>query len=101
MSQIVSAFQRADLIPDVIPSSLPFQPSVEFSVVYPNGKEAILASEIVREDTLEEPDIHFRETGGLGGEMARYTLVMSDPDAPSRADPKYGQVRHLLLSITN
>lgn len=98
MSQIVSAFERADLIPDVIPPSVSFQPSVDFSVVYSGGKEAILASEIVREDTLEEPEIYFREPGGLGGENVRYTLVMSDPDAPSRADPKYGQVRHLLFS---
>lgn len=26
-----------------------------------------------------------------------YTLIMTDPDAPSRADPKYREVRHWLV----
>ena len=26
-----------------------------------------------------------------------YTLIMTDPDAPSRADPKYGQFQHWLV----
>ncbi|KAF8414558.1 hypothetical protein L210DRAFT_3434826, partial [Boletus edulis BED1] len=27
-----------------------------------------------------------------------YTLVMTDPDAPSRSDPKMGEWRHWLVS---
>lgn len=32
-------------------------------------------------------------------EDVSYTLVMTDPDAPSRDDPKFGPFRHWVVSI--
>ena len=33
------------------------------------------------------------------GKDASYTLVMTDPDAPSRDDPKFGPFRHWVVSV--
>lgn len=109
LSAIVSALQRESIIPDVIPQSSAFSPSVLFSVIYPGGKEAVLSTELTREDTLEEPEINFTpmvasdESAGDStsnrGETS-YTLVMTDPDAPSRADPKFRQFRHWVVRVS-
>ncbi|TFK64213.1 PEBP-like protein [Pluteus cervinus] len=122
LTATVAALKRVDLIPDVLPDS--FHPSALFSVVYPTrtesgtpsgGKEAVLATELAREDTLEEPIINFSPTviaiespicteppasvlAGSFSEEATFTLVMADPDAPSRSDPKYRQFRHWVIT---
>ncbi|KAF4562454.1 hypothetical protein EYR40_004734 [Pleurotus pulmonarius] len=97
LAEIPAALAAAQLIPDVLPPSPSFTPSVLFSVVWPSGKQAHLGNELTRDDTLDEPDIVFAGVGvGEGGsdDERRYTLVMCDPDAPSRAEPKYKEFRH-------
>ncbi|KAG5650533.1 hypothetical protein H0H81_011922 [Sphagnurus paluster] len=71
---------------------------MEFSIVWPNGKAAALGNFLTREDTLEEPDLHFIFPGEDSSQEVSYTLVMTDPDAPSRADPKYRQFRHWVIT---
>ena len=104
LSAVASALKREHIIPDVIPED--FNPSVLFSIIYPNGKEAILSTELVREDTLDEPDINFtpmvasdEAAGDSTGHETTYTLVMTDPDAPSRTEPKYRQFRHWVVRL--
>jgi hypothetical protein len=44
------------------------------------------------------------DSTGEGEDLAKevsYTLVMVDPDAPSRGDPKYRQFRHWMVRITD
>ncbi|KAF9045780.1 PEBP-like protein, partial [Hymenopellis radicata] len=98
LSAVVVALQREQIIPDVIPG--PFTPSVLFSITYPTGIEALLSSELTREDTLDEPEINFTPMQNVLGatEEPTYTLVMTDPDAPSRAEPKYRQFRHWVIT---
>ncbi|KAG6916978.1 hypothetical protein DXG01_004407 [Tephrocybe rancida] len=95
-SSVVSI--RDDVIPEeVIPPD--FTPSIFFSVVWPNGKATrTLGGFLTREDTLEEPEIYFKPLPSPEASATSYTLVMSDPDAPSRADPKYGQFRHWVIT---
>ncbi|TFK33164.1 PEBP-like protein [Crucibulum laeve] len=100
LSAVITALKRETLIPDVIPTE--FEPSVLFSIVYPvSGQEVVLSSQIPRDDTLEEPDILVTPLGvpmsSSSHREVSYTLVMTDPDAPSRADPKFGQWRHWVL----
>ncbi|KAG6890530.1 hypothetical protein C0995_007732 [Termitomyces sp. Mi166 len=95
-SHLVSVLQREDVIPDVVPPD--FLPTIFFTVVWPNGKEATLGNFLTREDTLEEPQIHVSPSSSLEASTASYTLVMTDPDAPSRADPKYRQFRHWVVT---
>ena len=42
--------------------------------------------------TQSEPQVTW---GAQDGKL--YTIVMTDPDAPSRADPKYGEWRHWVV----
>lgn len=92
-STIPQALERDQIVPDVINS---FSPSILFSIIFPSGKEALLGNELLKEDTLEEPDIVFTSLNipaqqasntGEGSDVGKevsYTLVLTDPDAPSR-----------------
>ncbi|KAF5333940.1 hypothetical protein D9758_018159 [Tetrapyrgos nigripes] len=107
LSAIVEALKREQIIPEIIPESANFFPSVLFSVIYPTGKEGILTVELTREDTLDEPEVNFTpmvasdesagdSTSSEGG--TSYTLVMTDPDAPSRANPTSKEFRHWVIT---
>jgi hypothetical protein len=110
ISKIITALKTDQIIPDVIPASYDFTPSVLFSVVWPSqGVEIVLGDKVPREKTLEEPEIKLQpllapigdfDIGGTAEEAGnvKYTLVMTDPDAPSREDPKFGQWRHWVVS---
>ena len=112
LSNVTDALKREEIIPDVIPTS--FNPSLLFSVVWPNGREAMLGNELTKDDTVDEPKIQIApmavpvetadsggevriESGAVAGEVS-YTLALVDPDAPSRADSKYGPFRHWVVS---
>lgn len=107
-SGVTEALKREKLIPDVLPES--FVPSILFSVVYPGGKEVILGNELLISETTEEPEISFAplslpveqaDATSQGGEgEVSYTLVMFDPDVPTRADPQFKTFRHWVVSAT-
>lgn len=107
LSAVTTALQRHSIIPDVLPAT--FFPSLLFSVVWPNGREAILGTELPLADVQEEPSVQFMPMnmpaesadstgeGGDGGREATYTLAMLDPDAPSRQEPLYKSFRHWVV----
>lgn len=115
ISKIISVLKTDTIIPDVIPASYDFIPSVLLSITWPaEGLEIVLGDKVPREKTLEEPEIKllplvaptgFVDESARGGPAAfdeaagdiKYTLVMTDPDAPSREDPKFGQWRHWVV----
>ncbi|KAF9457374.1 PEBP-like protein [Collybia nuda] len=99
LSGVVAALKEHELIPDILP--VDFSPSLLFSVVWPNGKEVALSNELTPVDTVEEPDVRITVPVSGGDESAAeasYTLVMVDPDAPSRAEPIYRQFRHWVIT---
>lgn len=101
---IIIAIKRDGIIPDVVPPS--FTPSMTLSVAWSNGKQTLLGNELTRADTMDEPSISFAPIavpGASGNAVAEatYTVVMTDPDAPSRADPKYGEVKHWIVSLVH
>lgn len=95
VSTLLNALKHDQVIPDVIPKS--FAPSVLFSIVYP-GVETGLGKEILRNHTLPEPTIKLLSGAGEGAGDKSFTLVLTDPDAPSRADPKFGEWRHWVVT---
>lgn len=111
LDSIVVALKRGAIIPDVIPFD--FVPTLLFSIVFPTGCEVATGNTLLREDTLDEPDIVITpmnlpfanaDSTGEGDDFAKevsYTLVMTDPDAPSAEDPKYRQSRHWLVRTTH
>ena len=102
ISAVISAFKRDRIIPDVLPADS-FNPSFLFSVVYPNGSEVLLGNELTIDETQDEPLVSFApmnmpvEQADSTGEEVGYTLVMLDPDAPSRAEPLYRSFRHWVV----
>jgi hypothetical protein len=108
LSTLVNPLIEHKIIPDVIPDSK-FSPSVLLSVQWPkpNNKKANLGNTLTVEDTREEPEILFTpvaipdSTGQLVSDSltaeTTYTLAFVDPDAPSKADPKYRQFRHWVV----
>jgi phosphatidylethanolamine-binding protein (PEBP) family uncharacterized protein len=96
-ASILSSFQKDSIIPDIIPSSEKFNPSIFFSVIPPVKTEAFVnGAEVPREETLGQPEIVF---AAPDRSKKTYTIVMTDPDVPSRADPKLGEFRHWLVRI--
>lgn len=81
----------------------------------------MLGNKLTVEQTGEEPSVVITPMGlpgnvggggdGEGGgkeggeeeeeEEELYTLVMTDPDAPSREDPKFGPFRHWVVSLSS
>ncbi|THU78255.1 PEBP-like protein [Dendrothele bispora CBS 962.96] len=107
LSSIVTALKRELIIPEIIPESANFYPSVLFSVIYPSGREGILNTELTIEDALDEPEVNFTPmvasdefTGDSTSNDSEtsYTLVMTDPDAPSRANPTSKEFRHWVIT---
>ncbi|KAI0367325.1 PEBP-like protein [Pilatotrama ljubarskyi] len=100
LSSIISALKREQIIPDVLPETISFTPSVLFSVVYPNGSEVNLGNHMTVEETQDEPEIRFAALNGQWDDAseASYTLAMLDPDAPSRAEPIYRTFRHWVIT---
>ncbi|KAI0746243.1 phosphatidylethanolamine-binding protein [Daedaleopsis nitida] len=100
LTAIITALQKEQIIPDVVPVSHAFTPSVMFSVVYPNGAEANLGNEMTVEETQDEPEIRLAALNGPWDDApeASYTLAMLDPDAPYRTDAIYRLFRHLVIT---
>ncbi|KAF9442588.1 PEBP-like protein [Macrolepiota fuliginosa MF-IS2] len=105
-SEILQALQAHSLIPDILPDTLldTFKPTVLLTITWtPFNASTHLGNPIPLPSVLSEPDVHIKplviplSTSG-GVDDMRYTLVMTDPDAPSRAEPKYRQWRHWVVT---
>ncbi|KAK7453370.1 hypothetical protein VKT23_011634 [Stygiomarasmius scandens] len=107
LTSVVNALKRESIIPEIIPETANFFPSVLFSVIYPTGKESVISVELTREDTLDEPEVNFTPmvaSDEFAGDSTSsdsetsYTLVMTDPDAPSRVNPTSKEFRHWVIT---
>lgn len=96
--EVEHALIEADIIPEVVPSR--FGPEALLVVSWPTGKEATLGNTLTALDTALAPSISFTPmiTQAPYDEVS-YTLVMTDPDAPSRKNPRLAQWRHWVVSI--
>ncbi|KXN81162.1 hypothetical protein AN958_05933, partial [Leucoagaricus sp. SymC.cos] len=56
-----------------------------------------LGNTVTCSDMLEEPEIGIMPLNAIPEKDVKYVLVMTDPDAPSSAEPKYRQWRHWVL----
>ncbi|BGP12678.1 hypothetical protein JCM10213_008815 [Rhodosporidiobolus nylandii] len=94
VQQIQTALQDAGLLgSSVIPTTFQSLISVHatygaFGDIQPGGTYSVA-------DTQAEPSVSFN---AAPGEEAKYTIVLADPDAPSRDDPKWSPYRHWVLS---
>ncbi|KAG6371523.1 phosphatidylethanolamine-binding protein [Boletus reticuloceps] len=99
LGAVATAVQQAGIIPDVIPDKTPFTPEALLVLKWPTGKEAMLGNTLTKIDTADEPLVSFTPMQSFAAATdVGYTLVMTDPDAPSRSDPKMGEWRHWLVT---
>lgn len=98
LNAVRTALADAGVIPDVIPAVPPFLPKALLVVTFPTGQEALLGNTLTKTDTSDEPTVAFTPMQSDVIDEPTYTLVMTDPDAPSRYDPKFAQWRHWVVS---
>lgn len=61
-------------------------------VAYENGLEVDKGNELTPTQVQKQPSVEWAAEEG-----AYYTLIMTDPDAPSRSEPKFREFRHWLV----
>jgi len=86
----IAALKKNGLIPDVLDE---FKPTGELSVSFAHGKKADHGNVLHPVDVFDGiASISWPTEAG-----ALYTLVKTDPDAPSRADPKWREWCHYIV----
>ncbi|XP_052751752.1 protein D3-like isoform X1 [Galleria mellonella] len=88
MSTVAKAFEANQVVPDVVSKA----PSALVTVKYPSGVEVNEGNELTPTQVKDVPTVSWDATPNQ-----LYTLVMTDPDAPSRKDPKFREWHHWLV----
>lgn len=65
---------------------------MKLQVSYPSGVNVELGKELTPTQVKDKPKVSWESEKG-----AYYTLMMIDPDAPSRANPLFREIRHWLV----
>ncbi|KAI0485151.1 phosphatidylethanolamine-binding protein [Xylariaceae sp. FL0804] len=106
VQRVRDALKNAEVIPTVIAD---FEPSFLLKVTWSAEDHAALGNTLAVEDVGDQPDILLREasssssssssSAGLrsSGDMT-YTVAITDPDAPSRDDPKWSEFCHFIAT---
>lgn len=76
------------VVPDVIDEA----PPKAVSVVYENGAKVNFGNELTPTEVKSKPSVKWEAQQNV-----YHAIVMVDPDAPSREDPKLGPVNHWLV----
>uniref|UniRef100_A0A8D8AUJ0 Phosphatidylethanolamine-binding protein homolog F40A3.3 n=1 Tax=Culex pipiens TaxID=7175 RepID=A0A8D8AUJ0_CULPI len=85
---VPEAFMGQELVPDIIPEA----PAMLAKVTYPSGAEASLGNELTPTQVKDQPTVSWE-----ADPKSLYTLILTDPDAPSRANPKMREWRHWIV----
>ncbi|CAB3397106.1 unnamed protein product [Caenorhabditis bovis] len=83
------AFVKNEIVKDVLFSD---PPSKKCTVKFNSGVEVDLGNELTPTQVKDQPEVKWDAEDG-----ALYTLIMTDPDAPSRKDPIYREWHHWLV----
>jgi phosphatidylethanolamine-binding protein len=99
-SNIHDALKYASVIPDVLDD---FAPTHSISVSYPKAHESVqLGNDIPVASVSSRPIFEFHamstEAGTAGSKNKTFTLVLTDPDAKSRDNPKWSEMCHWILT---
>ncbi|XP_025203864.1 protein D3-like isoform X2 [Melanaphis sacchari] len=82
------AMQNQQVIPDVIPVA----PKEILQVNYASGKKALLGNELTPTEVKDLPSVSWNADPN-----SFYLLCLTDPDAPSRAEPTIREWHHWLV----
>lgn len=87
-AEVIEKFTSNEIIPDVING---LQES-ELKVTFPSGNEVKLGNVLTPTQVKDEPSVEW-----VAEEDTLYTLLLTDPDAPSRAQPAVREWHHWLV----
>ncbi|XP_037950702.1 protein D3-like [Teleopsis dalmanni] len=87
--EVQKVFKGNEVVPDVIPTS----PKQFLKVTYENGLTVDKGAELTPTQVKSEPKVDW-----VAEENTYYTLIMTDPDAPSRTNPKSREFHHWLVA---
>lgn len=85
---IKAKLEELEVIPDVISTA----PTELLKVEYPGGVSVNLGNELTPTQVKEQPKVTWNAEPS-----ANYVLCMTDPDAPSRQEPKFREWHHWLM----
>jgi len=81
-------FVENQIVPDVIDNA----PKGSAQVSYPSGVTVNFGDELTPTQVKDIPTVKWNSESGI-----LYTLLMTDPDAPTRSNATFGEVRHWLV----
>ncbi|KAJ3639532.1 hypothetical protein Zmor_002887 [Zophobas morio] len=87
-SSVAKNMEKHCVVPDVVDVA----PEVVAEVSYPSGVKVDLGNELTPTQVKDIPSVKWNADNN-----AVYTLCMTDPDAPSRQDPKFREWHHWLV----
>ncbi|XP_053946672.1 protein D2-like [Anastrepha ludens] len=87
-SEVKHIFELLEVVPDVIPSA----PNQFLKVTYDNALEVQPGAELTPTQVKSQPLVEW-----AADHDAFYTLIMTDPDAPSRREPTFREFKHWLV----
>ncbi|XP_037950703.1 protein D3-like [Teleopsis dalmanni] len=86
--EVEKVFKAHEVVPDVI-----LTPPKQFlKITYENGLTVDKGADLTPTQVKSEPKVDW-----VAEENIYYTLIMTDPDAPTRTDPKLREVHHWLV----
>ncbi|CAG9791319.1 unnamed protein product [Diatraea saccharalis] len=85
---VEKSFEANQVVPDVVSKA----PTALVKVVYPNDVEVKEGNELTPTQVKDVPTVTWEASPAN-----LYTLVMTDPDAPSRQEPKFREFCHWLV----
>lgn len=99
-SSIHDALKSSSIIPDVLDD---FEPPYSLSITYPKSHESVhLGNDIPVASVSSRPTFEFHsvsaQDGTFGSSNKTFTLVLTDPDAKSRENPKWSEMCHWILT---
>lgn len=76
----------------VVPELIDSVPPQEIKVIYDEGREVLMGNELTPVQVKDVPTLTYKADEG-----SLYTLLMTDPDAPSKENKMWGEARHWLV----
>ncbi|KAH3671792.1 hypothetical protein WICMUC_004550 [Wickerhamomyces mucosus] len=98
-SSINESLKKNEIFPDVLDE---FDPKGLLVISYGNNNEVALGNTLKVSDTQTEPIVQFTLNNSSGADSIEikdsdlFTLVLTDPDAPSRTDKKWSEYAHFI-----
>ncbi|XP_014482061.1 PREDICTED: protein D2-like isoform X2 [Dinoponera quadriceps] len=88
LSSMAQALQTHEVVPDVVDKV----PADVLNVTYPNNLVVEIGKVLTPTQVKNQPEVQWS-----GEADVYYTLCMTDPDAPSRKEPKFREWHHWLV----